>query len=207
MSVDGPPSSQQGFWARYRKRLISALPIIVIGAGFVIYRFVATANGISGAEVGACAAIVGTGSSASYEVRDCGDPQATLTVLAQLPRAGDCRTVAGAEQSTVDGRYAKLTCFGPKGVDPATSLNTAAAGECLTETGAERRPCSDPAAAYTILKRVDAVAEDAVDRSCDGVEGATGLFPMGWTESSEVAGVEVSNGKTDYTVLCVGAKS
>ncbi|OLT08994.1 hypothetical protein BJF78_06535 [Pseudonocardia sp. CNS-139] len=85
-----------------------------------------------------------------------------------------------------------LFCLGPAGVDPATSPDTAQAGDCLRETGDPtgyaKVDCGAPDAAYRVVERVD-VPFIGVDLACGDVPAATG-------------GIQ-SQGGLDGYVLCI----
>ncbi len=190
-----------------KKFLYAVVPIVVAAAlWFGLPYLLDSTTGIGAAPVGACVAQTEPGDlNSALEVRDCADPAATLTVLAQVDGSKDCFTIAGTvHQSSVD-LPERRTCFGAKGADPQRSTNTAAAGECLTADGAERTPCTAPDAATRILQRLDNVPKAATGTACDAVPGTEASVATTFEESTAVAGF--GSGSTESAgavVFCLG---
>jgi hypothetical protein len=173
-----------------KKFLYAAVPIVIAAAlWFGLPYLLDSTTGIGAAPVGACVAQSEPGNlNSALELRDCADPAATLTVLAQVDGAKDCFSIAGSvHESTVD-LPERRTCFGAKGADPNRSINTAAAGECLTANAIERTPCTAPDAATRILQRFDDVPKETAAAACDAVPGTEESVTTTFTEGTAVAG-------------------
>jgi hypothetical protein len=156
-----------------RKIALGAVPIVIaVLVWFGLPYVLGSTTGIGAAAVGACAVDTAPGKADGVKERDCADPAANLVVLAQVDGTKDCFTIAGTVQQTSIDLPDKRTCLGVKGADPYRSTNTAAAGECLTESGEERTQCTAPDAAHRILQRIDGAPTAGVATACDAVPGA-----------------------------------
>lgn len=159
---------------------IAALGVAaVVVLGGIVVGGVAAVNAVRGSrapEVGNCLEAAkesdGTASTgrrarrvadgpAEPRVVGCDDDAAMHVVLGERPADADptvCLGVDGAT-ATVDSTepHDRTLCVGPVGVDPALSVNTVVAGDCVVVDGdsARRAACTDPGAA-----RVVGVVED-----------------------------------------------
>jgi hypothetical protein len=196
MTVDGThPDVSSNSNLKMAARML--VPILLVALGWFGLPYLhGSTTGIGAAAVGACAVDTNPARADGVEVRDCSDPAATLVVLAQVDGAADCFTVAGVVLETSIDLPHKRTCLGTKGADPYRSINTAAAGECLIDSGRERTTCTAPDAAHRILKRIDGVANAAVDAACDAVPGTESSFSRGFAETRSVSTFG-SGGATD----------
>jgi hypothetical protein len=164
-----------------------AVPIVIaVLAWFGLPYVLGSTTGIGAAPVGACAVDTNPQKADGVKVRDCSDPAANLVVLAQVDGSKDCFTIAGTVLQTSVDLPDKRTCLGTKGADPYRSTNTAAAGECLTESGDERTPCTAADAAHRIVQRLDDVPSAGTATACDAVPGTESSISYSIAETSTV---------------------
>ena len=179
---------------------------VLLAAGGVAAFLLLVPGSIDNAQAGDCASFDRSNPQNPYATVHCGSGAAALTVLQVINGDGDCRDVAGATRSTVstEGNNRREVCLGPKGVDPASAVNVAQVGDCLTgTTGDERRvPCDDPTATVKILQRVNDVSTTQVPGTCDQVPGADSLYSWTW-DSDDGTGPAQASYQTD-AVFCLG---
>jgi hypothetical protein len=163
-----------------------AVLLAVVGAAVAVSRL-ADRNDLA---VGDCAVLEGV----AFEKADCADSAAGY-VLLEIVSDTDCVEVAGAVRSVaVDGAE---FCFGDKGVDPATAINGAREGDCVTLRGndARRTPCTSSEATHIVRRRATDVPAVAVEQACAGVDDPD--MSYGWSWSN----VETGREPTRYDVL------
>ena len=147
----------------------------------------------------------------AYRIGDCSAADVTYRVVGvDQPDEDHCIDIPGTSttDTLVMGRY---VCIGKKGVDPATTINGIAVGECVTvvKDEATKVPCSTEGADKVLLVLKD-VGKTAVSTSDDPVfgnkcitEGAAG------TTSSYAWGIEPTGAGAPISlawdrVLCLG---
>jgi hypothetical protein len=215
MPVRVPPAPQgptkkhqQPMTAKKPRRwglLLVPLGLLLV-AGAVLGAMHLLPGAIDNAQVGDCASFDRSNPQSPYATVRCGSSAAAFVVLGVIDGEGSCRDVAGATRSTIStetgGR--REVCMGPKNVDPATAVNVAQVGDCLTgATGQERRvPCDDPTATVKILKRVNDLSTLQVPTACDNVPGATSVYSWTW-DSDDGTGPAQASYQTD-AVFCLG---
>lgn len=200
MTVDDARPAAAGRSTMFR---YAAVPIVLaVALWFGLPYLLDGITGIGAATAGTCVAQTEPGDlNSALEVRDCADPTATLTVLAQVDGSTDCFTIAGTvQQSSVDV-LGRRTCFGRNGADPDRATNTAAAGECLTAAGAQRTPCAAPDAATRILQRFDGVPTATASTACDAVPGTREAVTTTFTEGTAVAGFDAGTSESGTAVV------
>jgi hypothetical protein len=189
---------------RWALLVVPVIAVLALGTAFVT--FYVLPGSIENADVGDCASFDRSHPQQPYAVVRCGSQQASLTVLDVLDGNGSCRDVAGATRSTVStaGNNRYEVCMGPKCADPATAVNVAQVGDCLTgTTGQEKRvPCTDPSARLQILKRLNHVSTTEVSTTCNGVPDATSVYSWTW-DSDDGTGPAIASFQTD-AVFCLG---
>lgn len=162
---------------------------------------------IDKAKPGDCAAFDRSRAQNPYSTVRCGSSAAAFTVLRVIDGDGTCRDVAGATRSTIstDSNIRREVCMGPRDVDPASAINVAQVGDCLTgTTGQERRvPCTDPTATVKILERINNVSNTQVNTACDEVSGADSVYSWTW-DSDDGTGPAQASYQTD-AVFCLGS--
>ncbi|MCO1655569.1 LppU/SCO3897 family protein [Pseudonocardia humida] len=187
------PSPARRWWP-----VAAALLAVALCGGLV------ACSGAASAQTGDC--VESTGET-SYAPVDCAD--APLRVLERIDGAdADCARVAGVTESFTDYDGDFSLCLGPPDTDPATAVNVAAVGDCLSGvdpgsgTGEARRvDCADPGAEAQVITREEDVFP--VGFECDDVPGSTGSYSWALDQTSS-SGVITSNiGVTDV-LLCVG---
>jgi hypothetical protein len=178
--------------------LISIVVLVLVAAGIYGVSWFTHRNDIDKAAVGDCATY-DTGKDSPFAKADCSDAAATYVVLKQVGSSKECIDVAGAERSiSIKGGY---FCFGLKGVDPATSINVAAVGDCLKVVGndATRVPCTAPEATHKVLKRATDVVKSPTTDPCDSEKATDAEYGWSWHSDD---GIDLSGLKTDV-VLCL----
>ena len=179
---------------------------MLAAAGGVLLTIYMLPGSINNAESGDCASFDRSSAQDPYATVRCGSSAAIFTVLKVVEGEADCRDVAGATRSTTsfDGNTRREVCMGPKDIDPASAVNVAQVGDCLTgASGQERRvPCSDPTATARILLRVDDVSTTQVRTTCDRVPGANSVYSWSW-DSDDGTGPAQASYQTD-AVFCLG---
>jgi hypothetical protein len=174
--------------------------VLIAGAVFGINWFTSR-NDISKAGVGACATF-DESADEPYKKADCSDAAATFVVLKIVNGDEECKDVAGAERSITKEGGGEI-CFGVKGVDPATSINVAQVGDCLTIVGndAVRTACSSSDATHKVLKRLTDVSKLALKDPCEDVADYTSSYS--WTWTTQGGTVNIPSMRNDV-VLCLG---
>lgn len=116
-------------------------------------------------EAGDC---VARSEEGSFSPADCDDPNAEFQVLERIDEPGEsCYDVPGVTDAYRVSRGPEL-CIGPRNVDPATAVNTAQPGDCLTEINQ-----ADPDPRRQSVRRVDCASPEAVYRVLDRVSGSS----------------------------------
>ena len=144
-------------WWRPLSVLAGLLAVMLLGAGCV------TPGGIY-LEAGDCAREDGNG---TFSRVDCADPAARFRVL-EVSKAvrNACYDVPGVTRSMFEEQWNDMVyvCLGPTDVDPATAVNVAQKGDCLTAAGSsdtvsvQRIDCGSPKAVYQVLGVVDGIS-------------------------------------------------
>lgn len=180
------PSAEEAAAARRRRILgwLAPLGSLAFFGALLGVGWMTSQDAVATAEVGECVQVDESNAENPYSTGDCADPATTLTVVARVVDGGDCRAVPGAVRSFThfDEDATVEVCLGEKGVDPASTVNVAQAGDCLSGTGDERRrvPCTDPAATHTIVERIDGVSRIELPTACDDAPGATEIYSWTW---------------------------
>jgi hypothetical protein len=179
---------------------------VVLTTGAVGLAVLLTPGAINNARPGDCASFDRSNPQDPYATVRCGSSAAAFTVLQVVEGEANCRDVAGATRSTTstDGNVRREVCMGPKDVDPASAVNVAQVGDCLTGTAGEERrvPCGDPTATAKILERFDDVSTIQVATACDQVPGANSVYSWTW-DSDDGTGPAQASYQTD-AVFCLG---
>jgi hypothetical protein len=163
-------------------------------------------DSVADAKAGAC---VGDDAEAEppYRLVPCTDPAAKFVVLTIFGNRDTraCRDVAGAALMFTVSE--KALCLGEKGVDPATAINVAQAGDCAALTFPpvayevpRRLDCSDPAANLRVLKRLTDTS--TFEDPCKDVPGYVRSYSWDWRDLDPQ--FPVPNVTVDVT-LCFGS--
>jgi hypothetical protein len=96
-----------------------------------------------------------------------------------------------------------------KDVEPATAVNVAKEGDCLSLQGskAQRLDCAAPEARYKVLKRaidVSNIMGNGANNACASVRGTESVYSWNW-ESSNRTFRNIDRMSVDV-VLCLGKK-
>lgn len=189
------------------RRSVLLVPLgVLLAAGAVAAIVFLVPGSIANATAGDCASFDRSSPQNPYATVRCGSSAATFTVLQVVEGDSTCRDIAGATRSTtqIEGNTRREVCMGPKDADPASAVNVAQVGDCLTgASGQERRvPCTDPTATVRILQRVNDVSTIKVPTTCDGVPGANSVYSWTW-DSDDGTGPAQASYQTD-AVFCLG---
>ncbi|GAA1856913.1 LppU/SCO3897 family protein [Myceligenerans crystallogenes] len=183
--------------------------IMVLALALAVGGVLGACSLLAGPEVGSCVEESGGG----YDVVGC--ETAELKVLDIVDGGSDegCIAVAGVSATYSGGGSDGTLCLGPVDVDPATAVNVAAKGDCLTGTTgdvAEVRTigCDRPKAEAVVLK----VVKDASDLGGDptGIGGACAKVPgttSSYTWSLDLTGDSVTAGLDTWSsdlTFCLG---
>jgi hypothetical protein len=192
---------------RPRRWGLLLVPVVVLAVGAALASWFLLPSSIDNAQVGDCASFDRSNPQSPYAAVRCGSSAAAFTVLQVINGEGNCRDVAGATRSTIktDGNNRREVCLGPKTADPATAINVAQVGDCLTGTrGQERRvPCTDPTATLKILERFNNVSTIQVSTACNRVPNAISVYSWTW-DSDDGTGPAMASYQTD-AVFCLGS--
>lgn len=205
--IPSPPIRKQRAPRKPVRWLLLLVPLgVLLAAGGVAAFLFLVPGTIDNAKAGDCASFDRSNPQNPYATVNCGSGAAVFRVLQVINGDGDCHDVAGASRSALStqGSLRREVCLGPKDVDPASAVNVAQVGDCLTgTTGEERRvPCDDPTATVKILARVDDVSNTQVPGTCDRVPGAVSLYSWTW-DADDGTGPAQASYQTD-AVFCLG---
>lgn len=185
-------------WAR---TVVGILVALVLVGGFT------ACSGPASAQAGDC---VAPADDTSYEKVDCAG--APLKVLERIDGGdADCTTVAGVTESFTDGDAEYSLCLGPLDTDPATAINVAQVGACLTGIDARsgtasddvrQIDCADPSAGAQVLSRDEDVF-DIGTGPCDDVPGSTAGYSWSLNQTSSTGPVTPTINNTDVQ-FCLG---
>jgi hypothetical protein len=149
----------------------------------------AACSGPASAQTGDCVERTGDGAEIAYSTVDCAGAQ--LRVLErQEDLSGDCETVGGVTEGYADFNGEYRLCIGPRDVDPATGVNIAQVGACLTgvdatsgQAGEDVRqvPCTDASAGALVLSRTEGAFP--LGNECSDVPGSTATYTWSFKET------------------------
>lgn len=139
--MTAPPVSPRKITAR---TIIGSVMFLLLLAalvgGAMLWHTRSQAN-IAHAAVGDCAYYDQAAKKPTYHRTKCSDARATLSVLAVVDSRTKCVNTPGVSSyAAIDDRF---TCFGKKGSNPKTSINTITQGECTSTDGTQRVSCTD----------------------------------------------------------------
>lgn len=184
-------------------RIVGLVAVAVI----LPFAFLTACAGVADLGPGDCAKRVEDGSLAPAA---CDDADAEFQVLGRSEDSQrSCIDVAGATtRYRVPNEQVDL-CLGPRDVDPATAVNTAQPGDCLTRLETEppegQRPpharrvdCAAPEAVFRVIARV--AGDSSRDDECAATPGAGVTYA--WWIQDEPAPAD----HRDEIVLCLSPK-
>jgi hypothetical protein len=189
-----------GARARWWWAIVGVVLAVVVAAGL------AACAGPASAQTGDCVAPT---DDTSYTRVDCAGAQ--LKVLERIDSTdADCAAVAGVTESFTDYDSDYSLCLGPVDTDPATAVNVAQVGACLSGIdaqtgvgGADVRQvdCADPQAGAQVLSR----EEDAfpIGPECGDVAGSTASYSWSLNQTSST-GLPAPSINTTDVLFCLG---
>jgi hypothetical protein len=143
----------------------------------------------------------------SYVKADCA--AASLRVLEKLDDfSGDCIAVAGVTESFSDSGSNSTLCIGPRDVDPATAINVAKEGDCVTgaaaNSEARKVDCADPTAETVVLRRIEDATTIAGTDQCSDVPGTSTSYSWDMVTTGDQNGLSSLDGLAADLLFCLG---
>ncbi|TWF77195.1 hypothetical protein FHX44_113100 [Pseudonocardia hierapolitana] len=143
----------------------------------------------------------------SYVKADCA--ASTLRVLEKLDDfSGDCIAVAGVTESFSDSGSDSTLCIGPRDVDPASAINVAKEGDCVTgaaaNSEARKVDCADPGAETVVLRRIEDATTIAGIDQCSDVPGTSTSYSWDMVTTGDQNGLGSLDGLAADLLFCLG---